>query len=233
MFTIVGAGSWVLGVGLADDVLVYLVPLVLIVTSGERERDSLVWLLGTHPLVGPDGGIRIVRMGLHEQHVSQRRFPPGEKVAAGGGAIKQHISPNAQLTKQTWQPALYQPFSLLWARRPLGWQREMHRLERYRSRQFGGSSALNHCLLFKGKSFLPQQRNSIETTAFCSSNLYFTLSCIVILKITHRKNVTYNRMAKFMNNLWHGADAEEDGGDILAVDWQEKMLSLVVFFFVL
>lgn len=42
--------------------------------------------------------------GLHEQHVSQRRFPPGgkkKKVAAGGGAIKQHISPNAQLAKQT------------------------------------------------------------------------------------------------------------------------------------
>lgn len=173
-------------------------------------------------------GSGLCAWGLHEQHVSQRRFPPGEKVAAGGGAIKQHISPNAQLTKQTWQPALYQPFSLLWARRPLGWQREMHRLERYRSRQFGGSSALNHCLLFKGKSFSPQQRNSIKTTAFCSRNLYFTLSCIVILKITHRKNVTYN-----MNNLWPGADAEEDGGDILAVDWQEKMLSLVVFSFVL
>lgn len=170
-------------------------------------------------------GSGLCAWGLHEQHVSQRRFPPGEKVAAGGGAIKQHISPNAQLTKQTWQPALYQPFSLLWARRPLGWQREMHRLERYRSRQFGGSSALNHCLLFKGKSFSPQQRNSIKTTAFCSRNLYFTLSCIVILKITHRKNVTYN-----MNNLWPGADAE---GDILAVDWQEKMLSLVVFSFVL
>lgn len=36
--TIVGAGSRVLGVGLADDVLVYLVPLVLIVTSAEGEK---------------------------------------------------------------------------------------------------------------------------------------------------------------------------------------------------
>lgn len=35
-FTVVGAGSRVLGVGLADDVLVYLVPLVLVVTSAER-----------------------------------------------------------------------------------------------------------------------------------------------------------------------------------------------------
>lgn len=39
--------------------------------------------------------------GLHEQHESQSRFPPEEKVAAGGGAIKQHISRNAQRTKQT------------------------------------------------------------------------------------------------------------------------------------
>lgn len=134
-------------------------------------------------------GSGLCAWGLHEQHVSQRRFPPGEKVAAGGGAIKQHISPNAQLTKQTWQPALYQPFSLLWARRPLGWHGEMHRLERYRSRQFGGSSALNHCLLFKGKSSSPQQRNPIKTTAFYCRNLYFTLSCIVIRKILHKKNV--------------------------------------------
>lgn len=126
-------------------------------------------------------------MGLHEQHVSHRRFPPGEKVAAGGGAIKQHISPNAQLAKQTWQPALYQPFSLLWARRPLGWQREMRRLEHYRSRQFGGSSALNHCLLCKGKSFLPQQRNPIKTAAFYSRNLHFTLTCKVMLKIKQEK----------------------------------------------
>lgn len=42
-----------------------------------------------------------VHGGLHKQHVSQSRFPPGEKVAAGGGAIKQHISPNTQHTKQT------------------------------------------------------------------------------------------------------------------------------------
>lgn len=124
-------------------------------------------------------GAGLCALGLHEQHVSHRRFPPGEKVAAGGGAIKQHISPNAQLAKQTWQPALYQPFSLLWARRPLGWQREMRRLERYRSRQFGGSSALNHCLLCKGKSLLPQQRNPIKTAAFYSRNLHFTLSLIV------------------------------------------------------
>lgn len=76
---------------------------------------------------------------------------------------------------------------------PVGpWERhgEMHRLEHYRSRQFRGSSALNHCLLFYGKNSLPQQRNTIKTTAFYSRNLYFTLSCIVILKIPHKKNVT-------------------------------------------
>lgn len=129
--------------------------------------------------------------GIHEQHVSQWRFPPGEKVAEGGGAIKQHISPNAQLTKQTWQPVLYQPFPLLLAHRPLGWKREMHRVERYRSRLLGGSSALNHCLLFKGKRFSPQQRNSIKTTAFYSGNLCFTRSRIVILKITHKKNIVW------------------------------------------
>ena len=61
IFTIVGAGSGVLGVGLADDVLLYLVPLILIVTS--VERDSWVGLLTTHPLVGPDGGIGTVCMG--------------------------------------------------------------------------------------------------------------------------------------------------------------------------
>lgn len=38
IFTIVGAGSWVLGVGFANDVLMYLVPLILIVTSGERRQ---------------------------------------------------------------------------------------------------------------------------------------------------------------------------------------------------
>lgn len=75
---------------------------------------------------------------------------------------------------------------------PVGpWERhgEMHRLERYRSRQFGGSSALNHCLLFKRKNSLSQQRSPIKTTAFNSRNLYFTLSCIVILKILRKKNV--------------------------------------------
>lgn len=46
----------------------YLVPLVLIVTSGQREggggeRDTWVRLLRMHPLVGPDGGIRTVRVG--------------------------------------------------------------------------------------------------------------------------------------------------------------------------
>lgn len=40
--TVVGAGSRVLGVGLADDVLVYLVPLVLIVTSGQRRGGGWV-----------------------------------------------------------------------------------------------------------------------------------------------------------------------------------------------
>lgn len=121
-FTIVGAGSRVLGVGLADDVLVYLVPLILIVTSGQRERkggwgggdggwrgeDSWLRLLRMHPLAGPDGGDqdRARARGLHKQHVSQGRFSSWrkkkkKKVAAGGGAIKQHISPNAQLAKQT------------------------------------------------------------------------------------------------------------------------------------
>lgn len=59
------------------------------------ERNT-VRLLTTHRLADPDGGFRIcVHGGLQEQHVSQSRLPPGEKVAAGGGAIKQHISPNA------------------------------------------------------------------------------------------------------------------------------------------
>lgn len=185
-----------------------------------------------HPLVGPDGGIRIVRMGTTWTACVPRRFPPGEKVAAGGGAIKQHISPNAQLTKQTWQPALYQPFSLLWARRPLGWHGEMHRLERYRSRQFGGSSALNHCLLFKGERTSAQQRNPIKTTAFYSKNLYFTLSRIVMLKKLHKKNIIQQggKVSEWPltpSGHWGGQ------GHVLAVDWQEKMLSLVLFFFVL
>lgn len=36
-----------------------------------------------------------------------------------------------------------------------------------------------------------------------------------------------------MDNLWPTAVAEEDRGDGLAVDWEEKMLSLEVFVFVL
>lgn len=74
-FTVVGAGSRVLGVGLADDVLVYLVPLVLIVTSGqrrgggwvggEREGHSWVRLLRMHPLAGPDGGISTASAHTH------------------------------------------------------------------------------------------------------------------------------------------------------------------------
>lgn len=39
----------------------YLIPLVLIVAS--VKKDSGVGWLTTHPLEGPDGGIRIVRMG--------------------------------------------------------------------------------------------------------------------------------------------------------------------------
>lgn len=162
-------------------------------------------------------GSGLCAWGLHEQHVSQRRFPPGEKVAAGGGAIKQHISPNAQLTKQTWQPALYQPFSLLWARRPLGWQREMHRLERYRSRQFGGSSALNHCLLFKGKSFSPRHRNSIKHDSFL-----FQKSLFHTETKSYPRNNTQGRCpttGKCMNNLWPGAGSlVKDREDTLAVD---------------
>lgn len=119
-------------------------------------------------------GSGLCAWGLHEQHVSQRRFPPGEKVAAGGGAIKQHISPNAQLTKQTWQPALYQPFSLLRARRPLGWQREMHRLERYRSWHFGGNSALNHCF-FSSFFALAEEFNNKNSFLF-QACLFHTVS---------------------------------------------------------
>lgn len=53
------------------------------------------------------------------------------------------------------------------------WERheEMHRLERYKSRQFGGSSALNHCLLFKRRSSWCRQRNPIKTSAFCYTEL--------------------------------------------------------------
>lgn len=93
----------------------YLVPLVLVVTSGQRERGGggrRKRQLGTAVENAPISGSRwrdqgrAGARGLHEQHVSQRRFPPGgkkkkKKVAAGGGAIKQHISPNAQLAKQT------------------------------------------------------------------------------------------------------------------------------------
>lgn len=69
------------------------------------------------------------------------------------------------------------------------WERhgEMHILERYKSRQFGGSSALNHCFLFKGKGSLCPPRKPIKTAVFYSRNLYFTLSCCMVL---HKKNRT-------------------------------------------
>lgn len=73
---------------------------------------------------------------------------------------------------------------------PVGpWERhgEMHRPERYRRRQFGGSSALNHCLLFNGKNSSSPRRNPTKTTAFYSRNLHFTLSYLTW--IPHRKNV--------------------------------------------
>lgn len=62
-FTVVGAGSRVLGVGLADDVLLYLVPLVLIVTSVERDEEEGGGVSAKWPLVGPDGGVGTVRVG--------------------------------------------------------------------------------------------------------------------------------------------------------------------------
>lgn len=88
----------------------YLVPLVLIVTSGQRRggrgnggRDSWLRLLRMHPLAGPDGGIRtaLARAGttraacVPETVSSWSKKKKKNKEAAGGGAIKQHISPNA------------------------------------------------------------------------------------------------------------------------------------------
>lgn len=118
-FTIVGAGSRVLGVGLADDVLVYLVPLVLIVTSGQRgggeerreEEEGGKRQLGTAVENAPISGSRwrdqdragargTTRTACVPETISSWRKKK-KKVAAGGGAIKQHISPNAQLAKQT------------------------------------------------------------------------------------------------------------------------------------
>lgn len=177
-------------------------------------------------------GSGLCAWGLYEQHVSQRRFPPGEKVAAGGGAIKQHISPNAQLTKQSWQPALYQPFSLLWARRPLGWHRETHRLERYRSRQFGGSSALNHCLLFKGESFSLQQRNSIKMTAFYSWNLSFHTELYSYPENTMQEKCHTTGRQSVWPLTWSGRWGWQRRHSS-CFDRQEKMLSLVLFLFVL
>ncbi len=40
--TVVGAGSGVFGAGLADDVLVDLVPFIFIVTAGEQQKKSLL-----------------------------------------------------------------------------------------------------------------------------------------------------------------------------------------------
>lgn len=63
----------------------YLVPLVLIVTSGQRERVGGGRQLATAVENAPISGSRwrdqdrARAWGLHEQHVSQRRFPPGGK----------------------------------------------------------------------------------------------------------------------------------------------------------
>lgn len=64
----------------------YLVPLVLIVTSGQRERvggggRQLATAVENAPISGSRwrDQDRARAWGLHEQHVSQRRFPPGGK----------------------------------------------------------------------------------------------------------------------------------------------------------
>lgn len=66
----------------------YLVPLVLIVTSGQRERvvgggggGQLATAVENAPISGSRwrDQDRARAWGLHEQHVSQGRFPPGGK----------------------------------------------------------------------------------------------------------------------------------------------------------
>lgn len=143
----------------------YLVPLVLVVTSGDKQRR--VEVLTAHPLAGPDGGRGTVCAGDHMNSMCPRTDFLLEKRYQRGEALSSStlVQTHSTLSKPDSQLST----SLFHYCGPVGpWERhgEMHILERYRSRQFGGSSALNHCSLSRGRSSLTLQRNTIKTMAF-------------------------------------------------------------------
>lgn len=156
-------------------------------------------------------GSGLCAWGLHEQHVSQSRFPPGEKVTAGGGAIKQHISPNAQHTEQTWQPALYQPFFIT-----MGPWAPGKGTGKCTDRSVIGADSLEAAQHWITACFLTGRTLRLRGEIQRKRQLSILEICIshwAIYPEYHTGKMSFHSSAMHANRLWLEADVERDTAD--------------------